>query len=182
MIKCSICPYYQTLTRTPWTTQENDQRHVTHSHINSSFMELPIHIGLWIDSGRKGERQRPSGSLSDTNESFWTQPGRGDRNQRFHSSTESTLRKSLERYPKCCILGAIIKSAGSRIGILADEVLCNHDLRYDTRRPHWQNNFWRRNSSTFRTTWNAEAGTQGNVKNELAQQTAAAFHFTHTRY
>ena len=33
-------------------------------------------------------------------------------------------------------LGTIIKTAGSRIGILADEVICNHDLRYDTRRLH----------------------------------------------
>ena len=39
-----------------------------------TFMELPIHIGTWIDSGRKGERQRPSDSLSNTNESFWTRP------------------------------------------------------------------------------------------------------------
>ena len=104
-----------------------------------------------------------SDSLSNTNESFSTRPGRGDRKQRFHISTEGTLRNSLDIYPKCRILGTIIKSAGSRIGILAHEVLCNHDLRYDTRRLHWLCYFSRRRSSTFRTTWDAEAGTQGNV-------------------
>ena len=88
-----------------------------------TFMELPIHIGTWTDSGRKGERQRPSGSLSNTNESFWTQPGRGYRNQRFHSSTESTSSHSLEIYTECGRLGTIIKSAGSTIGIRADKFL-----------------------------------------------------------
>ena len=61
-------------------------------------MEPPIHLGTWTDSGKKGERQRPSGSLSNTNESLWTRPGKGDRNQRFHRSTESTLPHSLDRY------------------------------------------------------------------------------------
>ena len=33
-------------------------------------MELPVHIGTWINSGRNGERQISSGRLSNTNESF----------------------------------------------------------------------------------------------------------------
>ena len=33
--------------------------------------------------------------------------------------------------------GAIVNGAGSRIGILADEVICNHHLRYNTWRLYW---------------------------------------------
>ena len=117
--------------------------------IYSSWLEENFHRGhswnyqsiLWhgLIPRRKGERQRPSGSPCNTNESLWTRLGRADRTPRFHSSKESTLRNSLERYQKCRTLSTIIKSAGSRIGILADEVLCNHDLRCDTRRLQWQN-------------------------------------------
>ena len=83
--------------------------HVVGIFSQRTFMELPIHIGTWIDFRRKGERQRPSDSLSNTNESFWTRRGRGDRNPRFYSSTESTQHNSLESYPTCNILGTIIK-------------------------------------------------------------------------
>ena len=37
LIKCSICLYHQSLTRTPRMTQENDSRHVSYSHIISSW-------------------------------------------------------------------------------------------------------------------------------------------------
>ena len=61
-------------------------------------------------------------------------------------------------------LGKIIKSAGSRIGILADEVICNHDLRFDTGRLHWPCDLSQWRTSTFRKAWNCEACTEGNVE------------------
>ena len=33
LIKCGVCLYHQTLTRTPWMTQENDPRQMTQSHM-----------------------------------------------------------------------------------------------------------------------------------------------------
>ena len=36
LIKCSMCPYHQTLTRTPGMAQENDPHHMTHRQIVSS--------------------------------------------------------------------------------------------------------------------------------------------------
>ena len=40
LIKCSICLYHQTLTRTSRMAQENDSRHLTHSHNISSQQQL----------------------------------------------------------------------------------------------------------------------------------------------
>ena len=37
-----------------------------------TFVELSFHTGKRTDSRRKRERQSPSSSLSNTNESFWT--------------------------------------------------------------------------------------------------------------
>ena len=46
--------------------------------------------------------------------------------------------------------GTIAESAGSRIAILATEVICNHDLRHNTRRLHWPCDCSKRRSSAFR--------------------------------
>ena len=42
----SICLHHQTLTRTPWTAQENDSRHMTHSHIICA--QLVCRVLWWI--------------------------------------------------------------------------------------------------------------------------------------
>ena len=108
---------------------------------------------------------------------FWKRPRGGKSSWWSHSSTERSFYNILEINSKCSILGTTVRSGGTWIGILADEVVCNHDLRNNTWRFHWSCGirWWR--SSTFRTTWNSKATVQGNVEQELAMPTAAAFHF-----
>ena len=50
----------------------------------------------------------------------------------------------------------IVKSAGSRIAILADKIICNHHLHKSARRLHWPCDCPERRSSTFRTTRNTQ--------------------------
>ena len=71
------------------------------------------------------------------------------------------------------------KSIGSRITILANRIICNHDLHYNTRRLHWSCDCSKRRTITFRNAWNSNAGTQGNVEKGLAKPAAAAAHFWH---
>ena len=40
----------------------------------------------------------------------------------------------LEMQSRCGILDKIVKSAGSRIAILANKIICNHNLRHSARR------------------------------------------------
>ena len=47
----------------------------------------------------------------------------------FHRKQLTLRNGSMIRMQKT---GTIVKSAGSRIGILANEIICNHDLRYKT--------------------------------------------------
>ena len=84
----------------------------------------------WFQEERR--QTQPVKQSSNTNESFWKWPGGRGASWRLHSSTASSLCYELEVWPECSVLGKNVKGAGSRIGILADEVICNHDLRYDT--------------------------------------------------
>ena len=81
-------------------------------------MELPVYFGKWITV-----------FLTPTNP-FGSDP----EDEELHDdyTVPQKVRYSLETRPRCSILDTIIKSAGSRIGILADEVIRNHDLRYET--------------------------------------------------
>ena len=80
-------------------------------HISQrTFTELPVYFVKWMGSGRKGEYS-PSGSLSNTNEALGRRPKGRRTSWWLRSSTESTLRNSLETRPKCSILGRIISKA-----------------------------------------------------------------------
>ena len=60
-------------------------------------------------------------------------------------------------------------SARSRIGILADKVICNHDLRYNTCRLYWSSDCTKRRSSFFGKACNSKASTQGDVEQVLGK-------------
>ena len=150
-------------------------------YLKGRSWDSQICIGIWIDSSRKGERYSSSGCFPDTDKSFWKRP-RGRKSSWWsHSATESSFYNILETNSKCSILGTIVRSGGSWIGILADEVVCNHDLRNNTWRLHRSCDIRRWRLRTFRTTWNSKATAQGNVEQELSMPAAAAFHFGHRR-
>ena len=134
----------------------------------------------WIPGGKEKDKARQAVFLTLTNPS-WKRPRGGKSSWWSHSSTERCFYNILETNSKCSILGTTDRSGGSWIGILADEVVCNYDLRNNTWRLHWSCDirWWR--WSTFRTTWNSKATAQGNVEQELAMPAAAAFHFWHRR-
>ena len=127
-------------------------------------------------------------SLSNTTESFWK---RTRKRRRLISITQFLKKihmKLVGNATKCCILGTIVASAGSRVAILANEIICDHDLRHNTRRLHWPCDCSKRRSSTFRKACDTKARTQGHVEEELAKPAAAAAwaaaaaaHFTHRR-
>ena len=139
-------------------------------------VSLPLEIGrstyftedfhgtfsLFGDTDCYGEERRkikPVRQSSNTNESFWKWPGGRRASWWLHSSTEGTLCYSLETRPRCSIMGTIIRSAGSRIGILANEFICNHDLCYDTWRLYWSCDLSRRRPSKLGKAWNSKTGT-----------------------
>ena len=131
------------------------------------FVDFSIHCGKWNDSGRKGEGQGSTGSLSLTTESFWKGPGGGEASFWLHSSSKSTWWNS-------CILGTIVEGAGLRIAILANEIICNHGLRHNTRRLHWLCDCSERRSSNFREAYNTKASTQSYADVQVACAAAAA--------
>ena len=90
------------------------------------------------------------------------------------SPTESTLCDQLETQPRCCTLGTIAVTSGSRIGILANEIMCNHDLHNNTRSLHWSCDYSKRRTCNFREAWNSKAGTKGNVEKELAKPSSSS--------
>ena len=105
--------------------------------INSSKLEK-VHIPQRTFMARRKDKAHQAVFLTPTNP-FWKWPRGRRASWWFHSSTESTLCYSLETWPRCSILDAIIKSAGSRIGIPANEVICNHDFGDCTDRVTSQN-------------------------------------------
>ena len=133
----------------------NWKRNIFHRGLSWNFQPI---LGNGLIPGGKEKDKAPHAVFRTPTNPFWKWPGGRRTSWWLHSSTGSTLRNSLETRPECCILGTIIKSAGSRIGILADEVICNHDLRNDTWRLHWSCDLSGRRSSNFRKAWNSKAG------------------------
>ena len=83
---------------------------------HKKFVGFSVHSGEWNNSGRKREGQGSPSSLSNTTESFWKRPGKGEASFRLHSSSKSSSWNSLETQPKCCVLGTIEDSAWTQIG------------------------------------------------------------------
>ena len=71
LIKCRICPYHRTLTRTPWTAQENVSRHTTHSHIIPSWYRGD----WWRNVRRYAVRPRSAGIVARFVVVWWTAGG-----------------------------------------------------------------------------------------------------------
>ena len=86
---------------------------------------------------------------------FWEERKNKVRQTVFLTST-NPFEYDQEEEESHSILDTIIKSAGSRIGILTDDVTSNHDLRYDTWRMYWPCDFSTRKSMNFRKTWNSK--------------------------
>ena len=129
------------------------KRYIFHRGLSWNSQSI---LGNGLFPGRKEkDKDRQAVFPTLTNPFFWKWPAGRRTSWWKHSSIEGTSRNSLETLPKCRMLGTIIKSAGSRIGILADEVICNHD--YDTSRLHCPCDFSRRRSNTFRTTWKLQS-------------------------
>ena len=79
----------------------------------------------FIPGGREKDKARQEVFLTQTNPS-----GNDPEEERAHN--DLTVPQKALYITKCSILGTIVKSAGSRIGILAHAVVCNHDLCNDT--------------------------------------------------
>ena len=104
---------------------EIGKRYVLHRGIPLNF-QSSLGNGL-TPEGKEKDKARQAVFLTPTN--LFGNDLRKKSLMMFLSSTDSTLRNSLETRPKCCVLSTIIKNAASRNGILADEVICNHDLQ-----------------------------------------------------
>ena len=133
-------------------------------HSQRNFVEFSIHFGEWNNSGRKGEWQGSTSSLLYTSESIGKRPRRRRTSFWLHCSSKGTLSNILETQSGCGILDKIVKSAGSRIPILGNKIICNHNLRHGARRLHWSCDFSERRLSNFRKARNTKASTQGHVK------------------
>ena len=111
-----------------------------------NFEEFPIHLGEWIDSGKRRDWQDPTISLLKP----WIH---SDKTRKKHAVVLITpfLKKTipLETQSRCGMLDKIVKSAWSRIAILADKFICNHNLRHGSKRLHWSGDFSERRSSNF---------------------------------
>ena len=88
----------------------------------------------------------------------------------LHNSTENTLSNIFENQSRCGIINKIVKSARSRIAILADKIICNHHLHNNAKGLHRSGDFSERRSSTFRTTRNTKATTHVMLKTYLQIQ------------
>ena len=104
-------------------------------HTNGRNISTPKEVRGFFSARKEG--QGSAGSLSNTTESLWKGPGGVEASFWLYSSSESTLWNSLETQPRCCILGTIVESAGSRTAMLANRLIYNHGLRHNTRRLHW---------------------------------------------
>ena len=92
----------------------------------------------------------------------------------LHCSSERKLSNIFEKQSRCGIIHKIVKSARSRIAILADQKYCNHHLHNNAKGLRWSSDFSERRSSTFRKTRNTKATTHGHVEDVFANTTAAA--------
>ena len=84
-----------------------------------------------IPGGNEEDEGRQAVFLTPTHP-FWNDAEEETPHDDFSIPQKAPLRNSIEKQPRCCILGTIAKISGSRIGILANEIICNHDLHYTT--------------------------------------------------
>ena len=140
-----------------------------------------LYIGKRTDPGEKEkDKARQAVLLTPTNP-FGNDPEEEEPHDDFHSSTESTSCCCLETWPRRSFLHTVIKSAGSRIGILENEIICIYDIRYNTWRLYWSCDLSKRRKRKFRKAWYSKTNTQGNVEKEMEKPAAAAFHCKHRR-
>ena len=88
-----------------------------------------------IPGGKEKDKARQAVFLTLTNPS-----GNDPEEERAHGDLTVPQKgpsiTSWKTNSKCSILGTTVRSGGSWIGILADEVVCNYDLRNNTWRLH----------------------------------------------
>ena len=80
--------------------------------------------------------QSSSSCLSDSLESFWKGPGRGEASFLLHSSPKKLHMKPNGNATKMLCIGYDWKKRRIKDRILANEIIRNHDLLHDTRRLH----------------------------------------------
>ena len=133
------------------------------SHRN--FLEFSIHFGKWNNFGRKKEydRARQAVFFAPLNP-FGNDPRWRETSWWSHCSSKSSLPNLLETQSRCGFLDKIIQSAGTRIAILANKIICNHHRRQSARRLHWSCDFSERRSTNIREARNSKASTQGHVE------------------
>ena len=129
-----------------------------------NFLEFSNHFGEWNNSGRKREWKGSTSILLHTSDSIRKRPGRRRSSFWLHCSSKGTLSNILETQSRIGMLDKIVKSAGSRIAILANKITCNKNLRHSSRRLHWSGDFSERRLSNFRKARNTKASTQGHVR------------------
>ena len=86
-----------------------------------------------VPGGKEKDKARQAVKLTNP---FGNDPEEEAPHDDLYNPTASVLRNSLETPPRCCILGTIAKSPGSRITILANENISNHAFQNNTRRLH----------------------------------------------
>ena len=96
-------------------------------------MEFSIHFGEWTASGRKREWQARQWVFCSALNPLGQDTEEEPRSFLLHCSSKTVLWNTLEQQSRCCILDKFVKSAGSRITILADKIMCNHYLHYSAR-------------------------------------------------
>ena len=101
-----------------------------------TFVEIPVYIGKWIDSGRKGERKSPSDSLFRHRRILF---GNDSEEERDHD--DLTVRQKTP----CITAWKTTQNAVYWLRLLKAQdlglefwqtVICNHDLRKDSWRLH----------------------------------------------
>ena len=90
---------------------------------------------------------------------LWTHSETIRKKKNLSYSSQGTLSNISETQWRCGILVKIIKSAGSRIAILANKIICNDHVRHSARRLRWSCDFSERRSSNFRMARDTKAST-----------------------
>ena len=121
-----------------WKNPPNWKKYMYHRGLSWNFQST---LGKGLNPG--GKETKP------VKQSFWRCAS-----WRLHSSTESISCYEMEVWPEPSVLGTIVKGAGSRIGILADEVI--YGLRCDTWRLHWSCDISKWRTSWFRKAWSSK--------------------------
>ena len=78
-------------------------------------MDFSIHFGEWDNSGRKGEGPRWTVFPTPLNP-FGKDPEE-EKPSFDHTGPQKVPYETRWKQPRCCILGSIVKSAGSRIAL-----------------------------------------------------------------